>query len=63
MPYLVISFILGMAATLPAVLYVHGGGFVGGTVELFDAFCEDLVLACDVVVASVDPSLGSRGQG
>jgi acetyl esterase/lipase len=40
--------------SLPAVLYVHGGGFVVGRVEHFDAKCERCVSRTGAVVVSVD---------
>lgn len=38
----------------PAVLYIHGGGYVMGTAAMGDAFCSRLARHLDVVVASVD---------
>jgi acetyl esterase/lipase len=40
--------------TLPAILYIHGGGFIVGALDDFDQMCERLVDAVDAVVASVD---------
>jgi acetyl esterase/lipase len=39
---------------LPGVLYIHGGGFIVGALDDFDAMCERLVGAIDAVVVSVD---------
>ena len=39
---------------LPAILYLHGGGFIVGTLDYFDPTCEHLVDAVDTVVVSVD---------
>lgn len=45
---------------VPAVLYVHGGGFVRGSVSQSDALCEELALACEAVVVSVEYRLAPR---
>ena len=42
------------AKTLPVVLWIHGGGFIGGNVRSNDAFCENIVSACNCVVVSVE---------
>jgi acetyl esterase/lipase len=42
------------AAELPALLWIHAGGFYGGTVEQDDALCDSFVDEIGVVVASVD---------
>ena len=39
---------------LPAVLYIHGGGWVLGNVGTHDTLCRHLANASQVVVASVD---------
>lgn len=39
--------------TLPAILYIHGGGFIIGSIEMFDASCQMLVSQLDCVVVSV----------
>ena len=39
---------------LPAILYVHGGGFTLGSIELADYACEHLVEHVDAVVVSVE---------
>ncbi|MET0715566.1 MAG: alpha/beta hydrolase [Mycetocola sp.] len=39
---------------LPAVLFVHGGGFVLGTPEQFQPLVDEIVLATPAVVVSVD---------
>jgi acetyl esterase/lipase len=41
-------------ASVPGVLYVHGGGYVIGTAALGDPFCVRLAKQLDVVVAAVD---------
>ncbi len=38
----------------PALLYLHGGGFVGGTVEMDDPRCARLAELAGCVVASLD---------
>jgi acetyl esterase/lipase len=45
---------------VPAVLYVHGGGFVSGSVSQSDALCEELALACEAAVVSVEYRLAPR---
>ena len=39
---------------LPVVVYLHGGGFVGGTVEMDDARCQWFARNVECIVASVD---------
>jgi acetyl esterase len=39
---------------LPAVVYTHGGGWVVGSVESYDAFCRTLAARAPAVVVSVD---------
>ncbi|MEM3852472.1 MAG: alpha/beta hydrolase [Methanomassiliicoccales archaeon] len=39
---------------LGTVLYYHGGGFVIGNVESYDALCRTIAKACDCRVISVD---------
>ena len=39
---------------LPAVLMIHGGGYVGGTVEHLDVRSENLVTISNCIVVSVD---------
>lgn len=40
--------------SLPAVLYIHGGGYVFGHPDFEDLACESIVLEANCVVASVD---------
>jgi acetyl esterase/lipase len=44
----------GREGVLPAILYIHGGGFIAGALDDFDRECERLALAVDAVVVSVD---------
>jgi acetyl esterase/lipase len=39
---------------LPGVLYIHGGGYAMGTVEMFDPTCNNLVKEVNCVVISPD---------
>lgn len=39
---------------LPVVLYLHGGGFVGGTIEMDDTRCFRLACLGQCIVASLD---------
>jgi acetyl esterase/lipase len=39
---------------LPAILFVHAGGFVVGSREISDSYCDHLVEAVDTVVVSVE---------
>jgi acetyl esterase len=41
-------------ATLPGLLYCHGGGWVSGTLDSYDALSRALAVACGAVVAVVD---------
>lgn len=45
-------------ATLPALIYFHGGGFAIGDLELYDAFCRRLALTAGCAIVSVDYRLG-----
>jgi acetyl esterase len=38
----------------PLLVYVHGGGWVAGSVALFDPFCRLLSEAADVIILSVE---------
>src|SRR5271168_3419073 len=40
--------------TLPVLLYLHGGGWVAGTVATHDPFCRLLSEAAGVIIASVE---------
>lgn len=44
----------GATGALPVTLYLHGGGWVIGDLEVFDALCRRLCLASGAAVASVD---------
>jgi acetyl esterase len=44
----------GPVAPLPGLLFIHGGGFVLGSVDLEHQVCVDLARALGIVVASVD---------
>ena len=46
--------------TLPALLWIHGGGYVLGNVQGDDLKAKGLALALNCVVASVRVSLGTR---
>ncbi len=45
-----------------AVVHAHGGGFVGGSVELFAPFIADYVARCGVPFLSVDYRLAPQAQ-
>jgi acetyl esterase len=44
----------GHDGPLPALVYVHGGGFVAGSVDLYDADCRRFAAEVEAVVFSVD---------
>lgn len=44
----------GVTGALPAILHVHGGGFVSGSAKASDARCRELALTLQCVVISVD---------
>ena len=44
----------GVAMPAPALLYIHGGGFVLGEVWQFDAQCKHLASTAEVIVASIE---------
>ncbi len=37
-----------------AIVYLHGGGWVQGTLDTYDTLCRSLAVACDAQVFSVD---------
>ncbi len=39
---------------IPAVIYIHGGGFLGGTTGMCENFCRDLARTARAAVFSVD---------
>jgi acetyl esterase len=43
-----------LAANLPIVMFVHGGGFVAGSLETHDALCRSLALHSGAAVISVE---------
>ncbi len=42
------------SGTLPVVLYLHGGGFVGGSIEMDDIRCSRLAALVPCIVVSLD---------
>lgn len=44
----------GEDGPLPCIFHIHGGGFVGGTVEMMEPIHRRLVIELDCVIASVD---------
>jgi acetyl esterase len=38
----------------PVIAYFHGGGFVIGSIETYDAMCRDLCVSSDAIVVAVD---------
>ncbi|QXH44124.1 alpha/beta hydrolase [Pseudomonas xanthosomatis] len=45
-----------------AVVYLHGGGYVVGSLDSHDALCRDLALDCGLPVLSVDYRLAPQWQ-
>jgi acetyl esterase len=43
-----------LEAPLPALVYLHGGGFVVGSLDLYDADCRRIAAEVNAVVVSVD---------
>lgn len=41
-------------APLPVLLYLHGGGHMAGSIEVYDPICRKLALATNRIVVSVD---------
>lgn len=39
---------------LPVLIYYHGGGFIWGSVEIFDGFCRKLARETESILISVD---------
>lgn len=48
--------------TRPVLVYLHGGAFVLGHIELFDVACADFATEADVVVVSVDYRLSPEDR-
>src|ERR1700733_14243190 len=46
------------AETLPVLVYLHGGGWVAGSIATHDPFCRLLSEAAGVIIASVEYRLG-----
>ena len=44
----------------PAVLYIHGGGYVMGTADMNEGYCKKLALDLDAVIVSVDYRLAPK---
>jgi acetyl esterase len=44
----------GHDGLLPALVYIHGGGFVAGSIDLYDADCRRIAAEVGAVVVSVD---------
>jgi acetyl esterase/lipase len=44
----------GPGASLPIVVFMHGGGFVNGGLDAMNFFCAHLALAANAIVLSVD---------
>ncbi|GHH29104.1 alpha/beta hydrolase [Lentzea cavernae] len=44
----------GSQGAVPGLVYIHGGGFIVGSVEMFDAQALKIVDELDVVIVSVD---------
>jgi acetyl esterase len=44
----------GGAGILPALLFVHGGGYVAGTLDLYDSLCRRLAQKTHALVIAVD---------
>lgn len=38
----------------PLIVYIHGGGFVFGDLDLYDAACTDIAIAMDLPLLSID---------
>jgi acetyl esterase len=44
--------------SLPALVYIHGGGWTIGDLDTHDVLCRSLCLQADIVVISVDYRMG-----
>lgn len=44
----------GRAGALPAAIFVHGGAYVGGTLDLYDSTCRALAQRAGALVVAVD---------
>jgi len=48
------------SAALPALLWIHGGGYVLGNPDIDDGLCEQFVLVANCVVVSIDYRLAPQ---
>ncbi|MEC6907325.1 alpha/beta hydrolase [Photobacterium piscicola] len=39
---------------LPVLVYLHGGGHVAGSLEIYDPICRKLALACQYIIVAID---------
>ena len=47
---------------LPVIVFLHGGGYVSGSIETHENFCRKLANATSAVVVSVDYSLAPEAK-
>ncbi|HEX8122565.1 MAG TPA: alpha/beta hydrolase [Solirubrobacteraceae bacterium] len=52
----------GAGQPLPVVLWIHGGGWILGTIDAHDALCRALCNAAEAIVCSVDYRLAPEAQ-
>ena len=47
---------------LPGIIFYHGGGWITGSVNVYDKFCRQLSYECNAVVMSVDYRLAPENK-
>ena len=47
---------------LPGIIFYHGGGWIAGSVNVYDKFCRQLSYECGAVVLSVDYRLSPESK-
>ena len=47
---------------LPLIVYMHGGGFVTGSLETDDRYCRRIAAEADAIVLSVDYRLAPENR-
>jgi len=52
----------GVSANIPTLIYYHGGGFVIGTLDMYDYLCASYSANCNIQVISIDYRLAPENK-